>query len=81
MKKRSILNVFVMTLYLLLATTVMAHPQDSAQDNTQSAPTDSRKMQAQVASGQKVKIQGTILKREYQNRREEEQPLSRCEAI
>ena len=64
MKKRSILNVFVMTLYLLLATTVMAHPQDSAQDNTQSAPTDSRKMQAQVASGQKVKIQGTILKRD-----------------
>ena len=52
MKKLSILNAFALSLCLMLAASVMAQN------------TDSRKMQTQVASGQKMKVQGTILKRD-----------------
>jgi outer membrane protein OmpA-like peptidoglycan-associated protein len=38
--------------------------QNGAQDKNQSARSDSRKMQTQVASGQKIRVQGTILKRD-----------------
>jgi OmpA-OmpF porin, OOP family len=53
MKKTSILNAVVMSSFLALSVSVMA------QDN--SAQMDSRKMQTQVASGQKMKVQGTVL--------------------
>ena len=56
MKKLSILNAFALSLCLMLAASVMAQNNDSQ--------TDSRKMQTQVASGQKMKVQGTILKRD-----------------
>jgi OOP family OmpA-OmpF porin len=56
MKKLSLLNLFVLSLLLALTTAVMA------QDNH--AQSDSRKMQTQVASGQKMKLQGTVLKSE-----------------
>ena len=53
MKKMSILNVFALSLCLMLTASVMAYTQS-----------DSRKMQTQVASGQKMKLQGTIIKRD-----------------
>lgn len=64
MRKVSILKSFVMLLSLTMATSVMAQQNGSAAGNNQSAMTDSRKMQTQVASGQKMKVQGVILKRE-----------------
>src|SRR5690242_1288835 len=64
MKKMSIVNVLVLTLSLTLATSVMAYQGTGAGNQTQSAQTDSRKMQTQVASGQKMKVQGTILSRD-----------------
>jgi OmpA-OmpF porin, OOP family len=64
MKKMSIFKLFVLSLCLTLPASVMAYQNGSAQDQTQSAQTDSRKMQTQVASGQKMKLQGTIIKRE-----------------
>ncbi|MFL6212554.1 MAG: OmpA family protein [Blastocatellia bacterium] len=60
MKKVSLLNLFVLSLLLALTTSVMAY-QDN---NAQSAHNDSRKMQSQVASGQKMKVQGTVLRKE-----------------
>ncbi|MGH9823263.1 MAG: OmpA family protein, partial [Blastocatellia bacterium] len=41
-----------------------AYQNGSAQDSNQGSRTDSRKMQAQVASGQKMKVEGTVLKRD-----------------
>jgi OOP family OmpA-OmpF porin len=64
MKKMSILNLLVLSLCLTFATSVMARQNGSAQDKTPSAQNDSRKMQVQAASGQKMKVQGTIIKRE-----------------
>jgi preprotein translocase subunit YajC len=55
MKKVSLL--FVLSLLLALTTSVMAYENNKAQN-------DSRKMQTQVASGQKMKVQGTVLKKE-----------------
>jgi outer membrane protein OmpA-like peptidoglycan-associated protein len=55
MKKVSLL--FVLSLLLALTTSVMAYENNNAQN-------DSRKMQTQVASGQKMKVQGTVLKKE-----------------
>src|ERR1051325_11489156 len=55
MKKVSLL--FVLSLLLALTTSVMAYQTNNAQS-------DSRKMQSQVASGQKMKLQGTVLKNE-----------------
>jgi outer membrane protein OmpA-like peptidoglycan-associated protein/preprotein translocase subunit YajC len=54
MKKVSLL--FVLSLLLALTTSVMAYQTNNA--------SDSRKMQSQVASGQKMKLQGTVLKKE-----------------
>jgi OOP family OmpA-OmpF porin len=53
MKKMSIFNVFALSLCLMLTASVMAYTQS-----------DSRKMQTQVASGQHMKLQGTIIKRD-----------------
>ena len=64
MKKMSILNLLVLSLCLTFATSVMAYQNGSAQNKTQGAQSDSRKMQTQVASGQKMKLQGTITKRD-----------------
>ena len=64
MKNMSTLKSLVLSLCLTLTTSVMAYQIASAQDKNQGAPNDTRKMQAQVASGQKMKVQGTILKRE-----------------
>jgi OmpA-OmpF porin, OOP family len=58
MKKMSILTSLVVFLCLTLTNAVMA------QDKSQGANTDSRKMQTQVASGQKMNVKGVILKRE-----------------
>ena len=57
MKKMSIMSAFALSLCLMLTASVMAYQNNNAQ-------TDSRKMQTQVASGQKMKLQGTILKRD-----------------
>src|SRR5205085_7957848 len=57
MKKMSIMSTFALSLCLMLTASVMAYQNNNAQ-------TDSRKMQTQVASGQKMKLQGTILKRD-----------------
>jgi outer membrane protein OmpA-like peptidoglycan-associated protein len=54
----------VASLCLALTTSVMAYQGGSAQDKSQSARSDSRKMQTQVVSGQRMKVEGTILKKE-----------------
>jgi len=64
MKKMSIFKSLVLSLCLMLPAAVMAYQNDSAQDKTQGAQSDSRKMQTQVASGQKMKVQGTIITRD-----------------
>jgi OmpA-OmpF porin, OOP family len=63
MKKVSFLKSLIVLMALTLTSSVMA----SAQDKSQGADSDSRKMQAKVASGQKMKVQGVILKRENNN--------------
>lgn len=55
MKKMSIVKSLVVVVCLTLSGSVMA---------SQNGQNDSRKMQAQVASGQKMKVQGVILKRD-----------------
>src|SRR4051812_22888745 len=57
MKKMSIFNVFALSLCLMLTASVMAYQNNGTQS-------DSRKMQTQVASGQHMKLQGTIIKRD-----------------
>src|SRR5215470_14586507 len=64
MKSMSISKCVVSSLCLVLGTWVMGYQSASAQDKTASAHSDSRKMQTQVVSGQKIKVQGTILKRD-----------------
>ena len=64
MKRMMIVNSFALSLCLMLAASVMAYQNGGAQNNTQTAQTDSRKTQSQVASGQKMKVQGTVLKHE-----------------
>ncbi|HKV40435.1 MAG TPA: OmpA family protein [Blastocatellia bacterium] len=65
MKKMSLLKILVVSGCLTLTSSVMAHQYNSgAQSRTQTAPSDSRKLQSKVASGQEVKIQGMIVKRE-----------------
>lgn len=59
MKTMSMMKSFVILMCLTFATSVMAQ--------TGSAQNDSRKMQTQVASGQKMKVQGTVLKHEGDN--------------
>jgi OmpA-OmpF porin, OOP family len=57
MKKVTILKSIMMALCLTMATSVMAYQNNNAQN-------DSRKMQTQVASGQKMKVQGLIISRD-----------------
>ena len=64
MKKMSISTSLIALLFLTLTGAGMAYQNGSAQDSNQAARTDSRKMQAQVASGQKMKVEGTVLKRD-----------------
>ena len=65
MKRMSIWSGVVPSLCLLMATSVMGYP--GGQDNNQAAMRpDSRKAQSQVVSGQKIKVEGTILKRDNQ---------------
>ena len=54
----------VASLFLVLTTSVLAQQGGSAQDKGQGARSDSRRMQTQVASGQRIKVEGTVLKRE-----------------
>lgn len=56
MKTMSMMKSFVILMCLTLTTSVMAQNGN--------AQNDSRKMQTQVASGQKMKVQGTVLKHE-----------------
>ncbi|MGA9769690.1 MAG: OmpA family protein [Blastocatellia bacterium] len=60
MKKMSILKSVVMLMCLTLTGSVMSY----AQDTSQSANNDSRKMQTQIVSGQKMKLQGMVVKRD-----------------
>jgi len=64
MKSMSISKCVISSLCLVLATCVIGYQSASAQDKSASTHNDSRKMQTQVVSGQKIKVQGTILKRE-----------------
>jgi OmpA-OmpF porin, OOP family len=61
MKKMSMLKSFVVLACLTLIAPVM---NAGAQDRSQGADSDSRKIQSQVASGKKMKVQGMILKRD-----------------
>ncbi len=58
MKKLSVFNSLVLALCMTLTGSVMA------QNKTQSTDNDSRRMQVQVASGQKTKIEGMVLTRD-----------------
>jgi len=58
MKKLSILKSLVVLLSLTMTSSVMAYQNGTMKDN------DSRKMQTQVASGQKMKVQGTVISRD-----------------
>lgn len=60
MKNMSLLKLFVIVLCLTLTNSALAQQNGSSQG----AMNDSRKMQTQVASGQKMKVQGTVLRRE-----------------
>jgi len=64
MKSVSISKSVVSSLVLALGITVAGYQSAIAQDKNPSAHSDSRKMQTQVVSGQKIKVAGTILKRE-----------------
>jgi outer membrane protein OmpA-like peptidoglycan-associated protein len=61
MKKMYILKTFMVLACLTLTGAGMSV---NAQDKSQGADSDSRKVQSQVASGQKMKVQGLILKRD-----------------
>lgn len=61
MKKLSIIKSLVVLLSLTMTSSVMAYQNGSMKDN------DSRKVQTQVASGQKMKIQGTVISRDSNN--------------
>jgi OmpA-OmpF porin, OOP family len=61
MKNVSRLGYLIAFLCLTLAAPVLAQKNST---DSQIAPTDSRKTQAQVVSGVKMKVQGTILKRD-----------------
>jgi outer membrane protein OmpA-like peptidoglycan-associated protein len=58
MKKISILKSLVVVLSLTMTSSVMAYQNGSTKEN------DSRRMQTQVASGQKMKVQGTVISRD-----------------
>ena len=58
MKKLSLMNALVLALCLTLSGSAMAYQNGSSQD------TDSRKIQTQAASGQKMKVKGLIVSRD-----------------
>jgi outer membrane protein OmpA-like peptidoglycan-associated protein/uncharacterized protein YdeI (BOF family) len=64
MKKVSISKYLVAVLCMALATSAAARQNSADQGSSQSPASDSRKVQTRVASGQKMKVQGTILKRD-----------------
>ncbi len=58
MKKLSLIKSLVVVLSLTMTSSVMAFQNGGMKDN------DSRKVQTQVASGQKMKVQGTVISRD-----------------
>jgi outer membrane protein OmpA-like peptidoglycan-associated protein len=64
MKKVSFLKSLMVLLCLTMTSSVMAYQDSSSQDTSQGAQMDSRKMQVQVASGQKMKVQGVVVRRD-----------------
>jgi outer membrane protein OmpA-like peptidoglycan-associated protein len=64
MNKMSILKSFVMLLCLTMTSSVMAYQNGNSQESSATERTDSRRMQTQVASGQKMKVEGLILSRD-----------------
>jgi outer membrane protein OmpA-like peptidoglycan-associated protein len=64
MKKVSFLKSLMVLLCLTMTSSVMAYQNSSSQDTSQGAQMDSRKMQVQVASGQKMKVQGVVVRRD-----------------
>ncbi|MEW6129291.1 MAG: OmpA family protein [Acidobacteriota bacterium] len=64
MKKMSLLKSLVMLLSLTMTSSVLAYQNGVTQDKDQSTGTDSRQMQSRVASGQKMKVEGTIIRRD-----------------
>jgi outer membrane protein OmpA-like peptidoglycan-associated protein len=67
MKKVSFLKSLAVLISLTLTSVAMASQNAIAQERSQSADNDSRRMQMQVASGKKMKVEGLILKRENNN--------------
>lgn len=61
MKKVSVSNCLIAVMTLMLTAPVFAFQSGSAQEGAQS---DSRKMQTQMVSGEKMKAEGTVLKRD-----------------
>jgi OmpA-OmpF porin, OOP family len=61
MKKLSLIKSLVVVLSLALTNSVMAYQNGGMKDN------DSRKIQTRVASGQKMKVQGTVISRDTNN--------------
>lgn len=66
MKKISILKSFVMLACLTLGGSVMAQ-NEGMQTDSQRTNNDSRMVQTQIASGQKMKLQGMVVKRDGSN--------------
>lgn len=65
MKKLSILRSFLLLTSLAVASPALAWQQDSPGSKTdQQSERDSRRMQVQVASGQKMKVEGLIMSRD-----------------
>jgi outer membrane protein OmpA-like peptidoglycan-associated protein len=64
MKNVTISKFRVAVLCLAMATSAAARQNSADQNNGKAAPNDSRKMQTHMASGQKMKVQGTILRRD-----------------
>jgi len=64
MKKVTNSTYLIALLCLTLCAPVLAYQSGNAQDKNMNAPSDSRKMQSQIVSGQKMKVEGTILKRD-----------------
>ncbi len=62
MKKMSLLNSLMVVLCLSLSSAVVA--QDNMQNRNSATGSDSRRMQTQVATGQKMKLKGIILSRD-----------------
>lgn len=64
MKRVSISKYLVAVLCLALTTSAAARQNSAGQDKSQMPANDSRRMQTRISSGQKMKVQGTILRRD-----------------